>query len=281
MANSGIYCITNLINKKKYIGCSRDIDKRIREHTNMLLNNSHHSKFLQHAWNKYGKENFSFTIITNDISDKDSLKLLEIYWICYYGTYFRDGNGYNMTYGGDGSFGGLTDEAKLKMKQTRKRRGCFWTGRTHSLDTKRKMSESQKGRVFSEASRKKMSESRKGEKCYIFGKHHTEETRAKISAANSGKNHWLFGKKMPDETKKKISKSVSGELNGMFGKTHSAETKEKMRNKTSKALDLNKANEIRILISSGMKQKDIAKIFSVSPTTICEINKEKTWKRLI
>ena len=49
------------------------------------------------------------------------------------------------------------------------------------------------GKHHSVETRKKISESNKGEKCYIFGKHLSEETRKKMSEANKGKNHWTKG----------------------------------------------------------------------------------------
>lgn len=59
----GIYKITNIRNNKFYIGSSFNIDKRIKDHFHLLKNNKHHSKHLQRAYNKHGKDNFKFEII--------------------------------------------------------------------------------------------------------------------------------------------------------------------------------------------------------------------------
>jgi group I intron endonuclease len=59
----GIYKIENKINGKIYIGSSKHIEERFKEHKGLLKNNKHHSKHLQNAWNKYGEENFKFEVL--------------------------------------------------------------------------------------------------------------------------------------------------------------------------------------------------------------------------
>lgn len=60
---SGVYEITNLINNKIYIGSSINIKKRWKDHILLLKNQKHINVHLLNAWNKYGEENFSFSII--------------------------------------------------------------------------------------------------------------------------------------------------------------------------------------------------------------------------
>jgi len=76
------------------------------------------------------------------------------------------------------------------------------TGRVHTEETKKKMSEVHKGRVFTEEHRKNISKSREGMKL-------SEEHKAKISKSLEG-NTRMVGKKLGEETKKKISKSLEG-----------------------------------------------------------------------
>ena len=57
---SGIYCIENTKNHKKYIGQSIDIYQRWYVHKSKLNMNKHHSHHLQQAWNKYGDNCFIF-----------------------------------------------------------------------------------------------------------------------------------------------------------------------------------------------------------------------------
>lgn len=60
---SGIYCIENLSNSKKYIGQSVNISDRWKKHISELNRGSHHNDYLQKAWNKYGKNEFKFYVL--------------------------------------------------------------------------------------------------------------------------------------------------------------------------------------------------------------------------
>ena len=51
MRQTGIYCIENLINNKKYIGQSVDIINRWRHHKNELNSKVHFNDYLQKSWN--------------------------------------------------------------------------------------------------------------------------------------------------------------------------------------------------------------------------------------
>lgn len=92
----GIYKITNLINDKCYIGQTNNIKKRHREHFTSLRLNNHFNIHLQRAWNKYGEENFEFSIL-EEVSDLSLLNELEIKYIKEYNALSL---GYNQTSGG-------------------------------------------------------------------------------------------------------------------------------------------------------------------------------------
>lgn len=98
-----IYCITNNINGKKYIGQTRTtVKQRWKCHR---VDSKHDSKPLYCAMRKYGISNFSIETIfsisdTNLDGIKESLNFIEQYLIGKEKTLCTE-NGYNITRGGD------------------------------------------------------------------------------------------------------------------------------------------------------------------------------------
>jgi group I intron endonuclease len=76
-----IYEIVNLKNNAKYIGSSIRNEIRWRRHITDLNYNRHHSKYLQRAWNKYGKDNFKFNVIRRieNISQEELFEIEQKY----------------------------------------------------------------------------------------------------------------------------------------------------------------------------------------------------------
>jgi hypothetical protein len=60
-------------------------------------------------------------------------------------------------------------------------------GKTHSIESKTKMSEAQRGE-------KNHMFGKTGELCHNFGKLHTEETKTKMSESHKGEKCYMFGK---------------------------------------------------------------------------------------
>lgn len=76
--NTGIYTITNKINNKVYIGFSKNITYRLRQHKSKLKSNKHANIYLQDSVNKYGINNFIFE--TLEECDYQDCPSLEHYW---------------------------------------------------------------------------------------------------------------------------------------------------------------------------------------------------------
>lgn len=108
----GIYKITNLINKKSYIGQSVNIQQRWKAHRCKYQTED---SALYRAIRKYGLNNFTFEVLEE--CQKEQLDEREIFWIKYYGTHNKE-KGYNMTDGGDSqTTSKLTKEQVNKIKQ--------------------------------------------------------------------------------------------------------------------------------------------------------------------
>lgn len=64
-----IYCITNLINNKRYIGkTTKDPKERFKEHCIDSYKKRCNKRPLYDSMNKYGIENFKLEILENRIS---------------------------------------------------------------------------------------------------------------------------------------------------------------------------------------------------------------------
>lgn len=98
----GIYMWINKKNNHKYIGYSKDIERRWKEHARIPFTNSKHnndSSAFYNAIRKYGVEMFN-KIVLEECSEEE-LKDKEQYYIALYNTYLSNEH-YNETPGGDG-----------------------------------------------------------------------------------------------------------------------------------------------------------------------------------
>lgn len=94
-----IYVITNDVNGKQYVGkTTESIEIRYKQHLKDYNKFRCEKRPLYDAMNKYGIEHFSIKQLEE--CDLSILNQQEQYWIRKLDTYH---NGYNATYGGDGS----------------------------------------------------------------------------------------------------------------------------------------------------------------------------------
>lgn len=117
---SGIYCIVNLKNNKKYVGKSLNIYSRINQHVCRLNNNSKdENDYIKRSWIKYGKENFTYFVLEY-VDDVNLLKEKELYWITTLNTIDKN-IGYNLRM--DSSTNIIVhEETKKKLSDAQKRR---------------------------------------------------------------------------------------------------------------------------------------------------------------
>jgi group I intron endonuclease len=98
MENYGtVYCITNTINGKQYIGAtSQKVEKRWRQHFYNAETDKKHCSAFQDAINKYGEENFKKEVLIT--CNLEHLDFYEHKFIDTYNSLFP--HGYNLKTGG-------------------------------------------------------------------------------------------------------------------------------------------------------------------------------------
>lgn len=110
----GIYWIKNIINNKKIIGQSKDIERRWFDHKKLLRHNKHFNSYLQSSWNKYSEQNFNFEIIF--LCPIENLDNEEIRFIKEYQTNNKE-YGYNLNNGGNRPV--MSEETRKKISESK------------------------------------------------------------------------------------------------------------------------------------------------------------------
>ena len=288
MVSGTIYSIINKVNKKRYIGQSICVKKRIYKHFKKLEEGQHCNPYLQKSYNKYGRDNFRVEIVEENIKE-DLLNEREIYWMGYFDTY--EGEGYNLIPGGGNVFGehhpfygrNHSKETKEKISQTRIKKGVAKGENNPMFNKGYKVSGQNNGwydKELPEEVKEKMSKAAKERKPYK----HTEETKQKLSKMRQGSKNPMWGvespmkgKKLSEEAIKKLSEAHKGK-----------ELSEKHKNKISNSVKGSKNPRSKITVelsrdiieeyfNSNKSYKKVAEIYDTNPTTICSICNGKHW----
>ena len=141
---SGVYCITNTVTGKLYIGSTQNFRKRRNCHVVALNQGKHTNRRMQAAFNKYGFSALAFSI--KELCSVADLQTREQDWLDRF-----NGKGvlYNLlrtaysTKGPDHPRFGKThtEEARKKIREARARQVV-----SHSPATRKKMGEKSRGR---------------------------------------------------------------------------------------------------------------------------------------
>lgn len=196
---TGIYKITSP-SKKIYIGQSVDIEIRFKRYKNLHCKKQIR---LYNSFLKYGVDKHKFEILcecnVEELNDK------ERYYQDVFSSIGKTGLNCFLTKSSDRS-GKHSEETRKKMSLNSSR---YWTGKTFSEESRKKMSESRKGQKRSEEHCKKLSLAHKG-------RQRSEEHKRKLLEVHKG-NKWALGKKMTEDNRLKLIEKNIGNKWGELG----------------------------------------------------------------
>ncbi len=177
----GIYQIRNLTTGKKYVGSSKNFEKRRQDHWRALRKGKHKNPHLQNAWNMYGESDFEFVVLEECLPEERLNREQECLDT-------RDYE-YNISQKAD-------SPRKEKLSdEHRKKLSIAHMGHRRTKESREKQSITMVGRIVSEETRRKISATNTGKKAIAPM---SEETRRKISEGNRGKHT------ITDEQKRKM-----------------------------------------------------------------------------
>lgn len=169
---SCVYKISCIGSDKFYIGSAKNFKTRVLTHKNKLKRHLHPNKILQNLWNKHGEDSFQFTVIEN-CSLEDLLRREQYYLDQYY------------------------DNQVLCINILPKAGSVI--GRKHSLETRKKMSDSHKGKKKSKEHVQKIINNRRQSPSVLF-----QEGKNNPMFGKCGSNHHFYGRKHSPESIEKM-----------------------------------------------------------------------------
>lgn len=183
--SAGIYSITCVETGKVYIGSSKKLTRRIREHMDELKSGLHNNKDLQSDYDTWGNHCFIIKIL-EIIEPTDFKKCRHVREQHHLDIAVSSGKGVYNRLLTIGAFPELTEEGRIKIIELNKRR-------TFSAETRAKMSYAK--RNISAETRAKMSASKKNM---------SAETRAKIGELSRNRSAETLAK-MSASAKQRVS----------------------------------------------------------------------------
>lgn len=110
--DSGVYMFRNIDNNKIYIGQSKYLNTRYREHKCELLKGIHHNEYLQRAVNSHGFDKFEYRVLRR--CNVEDLDYWEEYYINFYHSMDRN-KGYNIREAGNESEMPIEIKEKIRL----------------------------------------------------------------------------------------------------------------------------------------------------------------------
>lgn len=188
---AGIYEIRNIANGKRYVGSSKHMERRFREHRKELKAGSHYSISLQNAWIKHGECGFEFKALA--FLEQSELRSTEQRLI-------------------DSVFANEADTYNTSKSAT-----APMLGRKHSEKTLLMMSEQRKGdknaffgKKMSDEHKAKLVAIHTGKPSWSKGLTFSDDHKRKLSDAKIGKHPWNYGKTICKHGH--LKKEISGRM---------------------------------------------------------------------
>lgn len=153
MAYGIVYLIENRINGKAYVGITvRTLAKRWTSH---VCDSARYTWPLSNAIRKWGADAWDMEVLQT-CETAAELKAAERYWIAKLGTHVSTGDGYNVSLGGDGTFGvPCSEQRRARCREVN-------LGKRMSAETRAKIRAANLGKRSTPESREKASAALRG-----------------------------------------------------------------------------------------------------------------------